>query len=84
MRGENTAESQETPEEKEWDGRGAASRLLTVLQASWPCFRPVAWLHLLEGLAGLSFPAPCSRDVHSSPPQLRLPAALPGECSPSL
>lgn len=38
----------------------------------------------LKACQGCPFPAPCSPDVHSSPPQLRLPAALPGECSPKL
>lgn len=64
----------ETPEEKEWDGRGArpVCPLTPVLQASWPCFRPVAWLHLLEGLPGLPF----SRPVFTWCPLLSSSAAV--------
>lgn len=43
-----------------------------VLQASWPCFRPVAWLHLLEGLPGFS----CSNPVFTWCPLLFCSAAV--------
>lgn len=64
----------ETAGEKEWNGRGArpVCPLTPVLQASWPCFCPVAWLHLLEGLPGLSF----SRPVFTWCPLLSYSAAV--------